>query len=268
VSEKLLSLMLATVSRALLLRDRLTGRVANQLKAFPFEDERLVLLSGDRELSAVYVSAGQAAPVFLICHGIGERVEYWQDVEALLKEMGISSLVFNYAGFGTSAGKVCRSHCEEDAVTAHKELVSRGVRTIFLLGFSLGTGVVTAIASLVNVDGVILCEGFSSLREAGVAAGLPRWLTLLVPDAWPTAKRVNELDIPILVVHSEDDRLFPLSMAEKVMKGCKQGEQIVVAGYAHNAPIFEAAESYWKPIANWATRQVESKNNEIKISRR
>jgi alpha-beta hydrolase superfamily lysophospholipase len=268
VSEKLLSLMLATVSRTLLLRDRLTGRMANQLKAFSFEDERLVLLSGGRKLSAVYISAGQAAPVFLICHGIGERVEYWQDVQTLLKKIGISSLVFNYGGFGASTGTVCRSHCEEDAVTAYKELVRRGVRSIFLLGFSLGTGVVTAIASHVDADGVILCEGFSSLREAGLAAGLPRWLTLLTPDAWPTAKRVSELDIPILVVHSEDDRLFPFSMAEKVMSGCKQGEQIVVAGYSHNAPIFEAAESYWEPIASWAKRQIESKNNEIKISRR
>jgi uncharacterized protein len=264
VSDGVVSLMLWAAGRTLLLRDRLSGRMAERLKAFPFEDERFTLSSGGRSLSAVYVSAGQGAPVFLICHGIGERVEYWGDVQRLLKQMGISSMVFNYTGFGESSGMVRTGYCEEDAVTAFNELISRGARSIFLLGFSLGSGVASAIAARLDADGLILCEGFSSLRDAAGAAGLPRSLTFFAEHVWPTTKLVSELDLPVLVVHSDADGLFPVSMAERVTKACKRGESVILKGFGHNAPIFAAAESYWRPIADWAKRLIESE----KISRR
>jgi hypothetical protein len=53
--------------------------MAQRLKGFPFAAERLELKSEGRWISAVHVRAGENAPTFLICHGIGERVEYWSD---------------------------------------------------------------------------------------------------------------------------------------------------------------------------------------------
>ncbi len=219
----------------------------------------MVLWSAGRRLLAVYVSAGEDAPVFLICHGIGERVEYWGDVQALLREMGVSSLVFNYTGFGASKGRIRIDHCEEDAIAAYRELRRRGAGTIFLLGYSMGSGVASAIASRVDRDGVILCEGFSSLRAAANAAGLPRWLASLAKDIWPTTKHVAGLKVPVLVVHSDADELLPLSMAEELALACESnGEKIVVQGLAHNAPIFAAAPTYWRPIVDWSKKQVEN----------
>jgi alpha-beta hydrolase superfamily lysophospholipase len=256
VREDVLSLLLMFGSRCLLYRDRWSGRLGQLLKAFPFEANRFVIASGDRSLSAVYVSTNKAAPAFLICHGIGERVEYWATVQRLFESMGISSLAINYSGYGESSGSLSTKHCEEDAIAACNELLARGHRSIFLLGFSLGSGVVCAIASRVRVDGVILCEGFSTLREAGMAIGLPRWLTSVVPDVWRTVDRVRELEVPVLVVHSDEDRLFPLSMATRIFEACERhGELIVVNGFTHNAPIFEPAEKYWQPIAEWAKRR-------------
>lgn len=245
--------MLGVAGRSLLLRDALDGRMRRYLDRFSFQQERLTLASGKRSLSAVYVSAGDRSPVFLICHGIGERVEYWGDVQGLLCGMGISSLVFNYTGFGASGGRVRVSHCEEDAIAAWEYLVRCGSESIFLLGFSLGTGIAASIARHVQIEGIILCEGFSSLREAATEAGLPRWLASVATETWSTEARVCDLRIPVLVVHSDGDRLFPVSMAERVAGACgERGELMVVSGLEHNEPIFSAPEGYWRPIAEWA----------------
>jgi fermentation-respiration switch protein FrsA (DUF1100 family) len=250
------SFFIAAISRMLLRSDRRSGRMERILSAFAFAKERLVITSGSRRLSAVYVSAGKETPAVLICHGIGELVEYWGEVQGLLKEMGISSLVFNYSGYGTSSGRVSPANCEEDGAAAYRELIERGHASIVLLGFSLGTGVVCAIASQIKVAGVVLCEGFSSLREAGVAMGIPRWFTRMVADVWATASRVGSLDIPVLVVHSDRDELFPLAMAEQVAEACgERGELIVVKGLQHNAPIFAPTPLYWQPIADWIKRR-------------
>ena len=73
--------------------------------------------------------------------------------------------------------------------------------------------------------------------------GFPRWLTRMVPDVWDTVHRVGELEMPVLVVHSDVDDLFPLSMAERVVEACgPRGQLIVINGLSHNAPIFAPTE--------------------------
>jgi hypothetical protein len=257
--QALLTLLLNVTSRMLLRSDRMNGIMEQMLSAFPFAKGRLVIPSGKRRLSAVYVSAGDDTPAVVVCHGIGELVEYWGKVQGLLKEMGVSSLVFNYSGYGTSTGHLSTAHCEEDAIAACRELAGRGHRSIVLLGFSLGSGVGAAVASRVAVDGLVLCEGFSTLREGAMAMGFPRWLTRMVPDAWDTASRVSALEIPVLVIHSDVDGLFPLSMAQRVAEASgPRGQLIVISGVSHNAPIFTPTGEYWQPIAEWVKQRASS----------
>ncbi len=246
------SLLLAVISRLLILIDRRTGAFKRALSLFKFENERITITSGHRRLAAVFVSAGEDAPTALICHGIGEIAEYWGQVQRLLQSMGISSLVFNYSGYGKSTGIPSAAHCEEDAIAACEELVRRGCPSIFLLGFSLGTGVATSVASRLPVEGLVLCEGFSSLRDAAVSIGFPHWLTLTVPNLWRTAQRVAELTLPILVMHSDKDDLFPLAMAKQVACAAgDRGQLIVLKGLFHNEPIFFPTKAYWDPVAEW-----------------
>jgi uncharacterized protein len=254
--QAFLTLLLNVTSRMLLRSDRMNGIMEQMLSAFTFAKERLVILSGKRRLSAVYVSAGDETPAVLVCHGIGELVEYWGKVQGLLKGMGVSSLVFNYSGYGTSTGHLSTAHCEEDAIAACRELARRGHPSIVLLGFSLGSGVGAAVAPRVDIDGLVLCEGFSTLRDAAIAMGFPRWVTRVVPDAWDTVHRVSALEMPVLVVHSDVDGLFPLSMAERVAEACgPRGKLILVNGLSHNAPIFAPTEDYWQPIAEWVKQR-------------
>jgi uncharacterized protein len=254
--QGILSFLLTVISRLLLRNDRLSGRMEQLLGEFSLDKERLVIPSGRRRLSGVYVSAGEDTPAILICHGIGELVEYWGKVQGLLKEMSVSSLVFNYSGYGTSSGFISAARCEEDARSAYRELVDRGHQSVVLLGFSLGSGVGCAVASRIDVDGLVLCEGFSSFREAGIAMGFPRWMTRVVPNVWDTVHRVCELEMPVLVVHSDTDDLLPLSMAERVAEACgARGKLIVVNGLSHNAPIFTPTATYWQPIAEWVKQR-------------
>jgi uncharacterized protein len=103
---------------------------------------------------------------------------------------------------------------------------------------------------------VILCEGFSTLREAATEIGFPRWMTLLSPRLWETVNEVRGLKPPVLVVHSDGDRMFPVSMAQRVYQACgEDGELIVIPGLSHNEPIVAPTVSYWGPIVQWAMQK-------------
>jgi hypothetical protein len=68
----------------------------------------------------------------------------------------------------------------------------------------------------------------------------------------------------VLVVHSDVDGLFPLSMAQRVAEACGlRGKLIVINGLSHNAPIFTPTEEYWQPISDW----VKQRSSEVPAGR-
>lgn len=234
-----------------MLRDAVLG-VTKRLRRHPLA-EAFFFESEGRRISAVYVQGEAGVPVLLLCHGIGETVEHWSAAQALLRDRGVGSMVFNYSGYGRSTGRVCVENCDADFVAAYAELRRRvgDATTVYVLGFSLGSGIAAqGVASLQPpIAGLFLCEAFDSFREAACAAGAPRWMARWVPDVWRTTAAVGSLTMPVCVLHSTGDRLFPLSMPRKIVAASGgRAELVVVEGLGHNEPFLKAVESYWEPI--------------------
>jgi uncharacterized protein len=230
-------------------RDAMWGRV-DRIPQDPTREE-FFFASGGRRLAGVWVAGPPGAPVILLCHGIGETVAYWGAVQMYLREHGVGSLICNYSGYGKSEGRICVEHCDEDFVSAYGELRRRvGPDTkVFVLGFSMGSGIAACgVSKLVPApDGLFLCAGFSSLREAMQAFWVPAWFTRLLPHVWDTVEAVRTLRLPVCVVHSEADELLPVEMARKVASagGC---DLVVVCGLRHIEPYLKPAEDSWGPV--------------------
>jgi uncharacterized protein len=64
--------------------------------------------------------------------------------------------------------------------------------------------------------------------------------------------RVSEIEVPILIMHSNADSLFPAPIAQQVANASGQrGTLILLEGLEHNAPIFTPTDFYWRPVADW-----------------
>ena len=228
--------------------------------------ERLALVSGDRTLDATLVRApADTAPALLIFHGTAEAVSYWADTQALLYRHGITSMVFDYSGFGRSTGRPTAAHLEEDADSAYAVFVRRvGPRVRhYVLGDSLGTGVVfDAVRRFTpSPAGVVFVASYSSARDGAVAFGLiPKWATFLLPDLWNNVRDTRNLRQPLLVVQSDADQLFPVSMARAVYDAATVPKQMVVLhGYRHEDGHLHPTDEYWAPVVRFMTgvRSVE-----------
>ena len=239
-------------SRGLQLRDRLQ-RVVDGLRR-PRVSERFLLKSGGRRLDAVWVPGEAAKPAVLLCHGIGETVDHWRGVQAYLEEHGIGSLVFDYSGYGKSSGHVCAAFCDEDLVTAYAEVRRRvgDAAPVFMLGFSLGSGIAAhgAAALRPRPAGLVLCEAFTSFREAACASGVPRWMWGMVPAIWDSVEAVRVSGLRTLVVHSDADELFPVEMGRQIAEA-GGAEMVEVPGYGHSALYLRPEDGYWGPVVRW-----------------
>lgn len=252
----ILTIAVTAASRILVWRDQLLGRIAHGEHVDPgqFDISRHAIPSGNNLLDAVLVkpASNPARASLLICHGIGETVEHWLVVQHLLALEGVASLVFDYSGYGRSSGFFQAPQSEEDAVSAFlclQRLTSP--IPVSVLGFSLGSGIAIAILSRVPADRLVLCAAFTSLRNAAVSIGLPRFLESLVPPIWIARNVLGTCSIPVLVVHGEKDRLFPVRMAAELAADCRSpSEFITVPRLSHNEPFHCPRMAYWRQISS------------------
>ncbi len=249
------TLALTGISRILLVRDWLVGwapRAVENKKTGDAVVERRRIVSGRNTLDAVWVRPTiQTRAVVLVCHGIGETVEHWLAVQELLAANGAASLVFDYSGYGRSSGRIDAEQCEQDAIAAfaHLEGLVAGA-PIAVLGFSLGSGIAAAITGRVRANRLVLCAGFTSFRAAAHSLGVPRGLAHLIPPLWHIDEALRDCQLPILVVHGEKDRLFPVRMATELARCCK-AETIIVPKLGHAEPYHRPRVEYWGPIIDW-----------------
>jgi alpha-beta hydrolase superfamily lysophospholipase len=243
------AVVIGAVSHGLMARDVLLGKTRRFRRSEL--GERFFFGSGERRLAGVWVAAGEGAPAILLCHGIGETVWHWSAVQGFLRERGVASMAFNYSGYGESSGSIRAEHCDEDFVAAYAELRRRvgPVARVSVLGFSLGSGIAAnGVGRLTPAPaGLFLCEAFPSFREAVQALWVPGWVAQVFPDIWRTEDTVRSLQMPVCVVHSDGDRLFPVQMARRIASACG-GDLVVVAGLSHNEPYLKPTEAYWGPI--------------------
>jgi hypothetical protein len=251
------SIAISCISRYLILRDRALGWTKRGRISAGIHERasRHTIRVAAQLLDAVFAEPASvpARAAVLLCHGLGETVEQWFGVQKLLAANGVASLVFDYSGYGKSTGQPHWEQFEFDAVAAFAALKDLAPSLpISVLGFSLGSGVVTAIIHRLAADRLILCDAFTSFRSAAASAGIPRQLARFVPPIWNAQQPLSQCKLPVLIVHGEKDRLFPIAMARELAGWCEpRAEVVLVANTAHNQPFRKPHLSYWGPIIEW-----------------
>jgi hypothetical protein len=254
------SIAVGGIGRLFHLRDRLLGWVDSGSSAAGVHERAShhSIASGASQLDAVFVEpiVGPAVAGLLLCHGIGETVRQWFGVQQLLAAHGIASLVFDYSGYGKSTGNPDWEQLERDTIAAFATLVKIAPELpLSILGFSLGSGAAAATVNWLAASRLILCEAFTSFREAAACVGLPRSLAALVPPIWDARGPLANCVLPVLIVHGERDRLFPARLARDLAGYCPAGAEVVlVPDTAHNQPFRRPELAYWEPVISWLSQ--------------
>lgn len=253
VRDILLTIAVTATARVCVSRDRLLRRIPwdGRMETAGPGTSRHAISSGNHVLDAVLVrphSTPQAS--LLICHGIGETVELWHRVQQLLAEHEVASLVFDYEGYGRSKGFFKASQAEQDAVDAFCFLEQQTApMPVAILGLSLGSGIAAATIGRVPAHRLVLCAAFTSLRKAAVSVGIPKAFGFAVPPIWDAEAALRNSRIPVLIVHGEKDRLFPVRMAKELASICGSNSELaIIPSATHNDPFYNPQSSYWGDI--------------------
>jgi fermentation-respiration switch protein FrsA (DUF1100 family) len=192
-------------------------------------------------------------PALLIFHGNGEAISGWVDAIKLLHDAGIAAMVFDYSGFGNSGGEPTLQHFREDGFAAWHTFRTRipaGTRAC-AYGLSLGSGVLLDLADELDPppDCVAVSGAFLSIRDAAVQLGaVPRWASLLLPDALDNLENVARVRAPVLIEHGTADEMFPPSWAQKLAAARPGAQVAIVPGMRHPDPVAHPSAAAWDPV--------------------
>ncbi|WP_067849264.1 alpha/beta hydrolase [Nocardia lijiangensis] len=207
-------------------------------------------------LHAWWLPARRPIGHVLFAHGnagnLGDRVAIF----ALLVAAGFDVLAFDYRGYGRSTGRPSEHGTYLDARAAREALLARpGVDPdrVLYLGKSLGGGVLLELAEAHPPAGLVLMSTFTGLRDAAGAIYpfLPR---PLIPDAYPSLRRIGNLAAPVLIMHGDRDELLPLRNAERLYAAASEPKRLVVVpGAGHNDVIALLGAEWPAMLRAWAT---------------
>ncbi|CAN1211922.1 alpha/beta hydrolase [Tumidithrix helvetica PCC 7403] len=202
-------------------------------------------------LSAWFVPANEKDPigkaVILFCHGnagnIGDRTPYLP----IFHSLGLSTLLFDYQGYGSSEGSPTEAGTYADVEAAWQYLTQ--VRKIpaskiVIYGESLGGGVASYMVEKQRSGGLVLASTFTSIsdRAAELYPFLP--IRLISKFSYNTIARLPNIKSPVLVIHSPEDELIPFHHGEALFKAAHDPKMFIKIKGDHNGGFLEAQEIY------------------------
>ena len=210
--------------------------------------ERVDLLTEDGvRLDAWFVPAREPRGIVLFFHGNAGNISHRLDSLKIFNNLKLSTLIFDYRGYGRSQGKVSEQGTYRDAEAAWRYLTEqRGIPAaqIILFGRSLGAAVAAHLAHQQRPAGLIIESGFVSVPE--LAAQLYPWLPVrwLARFNYPTSKYLNMVSAPVLIVHSRDDEIIPFDQGRSLFKGALEPKQFLELKGGHNDGFLVSGRHY------------------------
>jgi fermentation-respiration switch protein FrsA (DUF1100 family) len=131
-----------------------------------------------------------------------------------LNKLDLNVLIISWRGFSGNEGKPTEKNLYHDAEKAVNWLNNKGLdnKDIVLYGESLGTGVVTQLASKNNFGGIILESPFTSMTNAAKIYYPYLPVNLLLRDRYDSKSKIKDIKTPILIMHGKMDNIVPQKM--------------------------------------------------------
>lgn len=153
-----------------------------------------------------------------------------------LVERGHAVLLLEYRGYGGNPGSPHEAGLVADARAARDHLDARDdvdPDTIVYLGESIGTAVVAALAVERPPAALVLRSPFPELADVGRSAYPFLPIRTLLRDRHPTLEHLEQVEVPVLVVWGDRDRIVPTRLSHEVAEA-SGAELVEVPGAGHN----------------------------------
>ncbi|VAV97582.1 hypothetical protein MNBD_ALPHA08-781 [hydrothermal vent metagenome] len=209
--------------------------------------EEITISTADGErLQGWYLPAKTGQPTILFFHGNGGSIAGRAERLAFYQAKGLGALFVSYRGYGKSTGTSTETGLVNDGLASYDWLLQKNIaaESIVVIGESLGAAVSVRLTLQRHVRALIIEAPFTSAVD--VAKSVYWWLPvdLLMKDRFETIKIIDQVKVPLLVIHGEMDEITNVEYGKKLFEKANQPKTLkIIKGGTHNG-IF--VKSTWQ----------------------
>ena len=228
-------------------------------RAIGLDYQDVTITTGDGiRLNAWFIPSDSPRATILLSHGNGGNISHRMEKIAILHELELDVLIYDYRGYGGSTGRPSEDGLYRDAQAVYDYLVNKkkvSPQTIVAYGESLGGAVSIDLAGRRNVGALIIESGFTSIHD------MAKSVFLYVPEfflktRFDALEKIKGLTIPKLIMHSAEDEIVPYKQGWKLFQNAPEPKVFVELQGGHNDGFLVSGEVYSKGIDEFVTIEV------------
>ena len=208
----------------------------------------------DQRLCAWWVPHPEAALTLLVCHGNSGNMGYYVEWLADLHRMKVNIMIFDYRGYGKSAGFPTEKGLYRDARAAYEWIRAAQYGNadrppVVAYGLSLGAAVAAQLALDRALAGVILQNPFTSIRDMATFRHGEHGFGRLVPRRYDTLSKIGDIRTPLLVAAGRYDEVGPLEMGRALFERAgSPSKQFIELSGGHYSSGWRSDPAYWERL--------------------
>lgn len=201
----------------------------------PFE-EKIITAGDGTNLHGLLFKADSSQGLIFYLHGNAGCLRSWGDVAKTYTDLDYDIFLLDYRGYGKSDGAINDpEQLYADVQTAYNEMKKEyGEDRIVVLGYSIGTGPASRVASNNNPRLLILQAPYYSLVDLmrNTYTIIP---TFLLRYRFETNKHLKDCKMPVVIFHGDEDEVIYYGSSLKLKNEFKsQDTLITLKGQGHN----------------------------------
>lgn len=203
-----------------------------------------------------YIPARKPRATVLFFHGNGGNISHRLEKISMLNFLGLNVLIFDYRGYGKSSGSPSEKGLYLDAAAVYEYLLKeRKVlpEQVIAYGESLGAAVAVELAVSHEIGGMIIEEGFTSVKDMAREV-MPLLPAALLKSEFDSLKKIRKIKVPILIFHSRDDEIVPFRQGRRLYEDASEPKEFVQLHGGHNDAFLVSQEEYMGSIDAFISR--------------
>lgn len=192
--------------------------------------------SDEKLLNGILFKSDSSKGLIFYLHGNAGSLKSWGEVAATYHTSNYDVFMLDYRGYGKSDGEINnQQQLFQDVQLAYEKLKTRYAENkIIVLGYSLGTGLATKLASANNPKLLILQAPYFSLIDM-MNHNFRIIPSFILKYKLETNKYLTMCKMPVVIFHGINDEVIYYNSSEKLKTLFKPTDTLItLKGQGHN----------------------------------
>ncbi len=215
-------------------------------------DEKYYEVEKGIELNTLLFSAdsipNEPRKLIFFIHGNGGTLKTLGEIAPTFTDRGYDCFLYDYRGYGKSDGTIkTEASLFADAEMLYYEMKKiYGEENIIIVGYSIGTGIASRLASQNSPNKLILEAPYFSMKDM-MQKKYRIIPTVLLRYPLETDKYLNETNCPIFIFHGDQDQSIPFSSSQRLKRLYSKINFTPLSGLGHTG--FTQHEKYQEVLS-------------------